>query len=48
MQGFGSKIRRKGPLGRPRRRWDDNLKVGLKKVGWEGVDWIYMAEDSAK
>jgi hypothetical protein len=33
------------PLGRPRRRWEDNIKMDLQEVGWEGVDWIYMAQD---
>jgi hypothetical protein len=31
-------------LGRPRRRWDDNIKVDLQEVGLEGVDWIDMAQ----
>jgi hypothetical protein len=33
------------PLGRPRRRWEDNIKIDLQEVGWEGVDWIDMAHD---
>jgi hypothetical protein len=33
----------KRPLGRHVRRWEDNIKMGLKEVGWEGVDWIYLA-----
>jgi hypothetical protein len=33
------------PLGRPRRRWDDNIKKDLREVGWEGVDWIDLAQD---
>jgi hypothetical protein len=33
------------PLGRPRRRWEDNIKIDLQEVGWEGVDWIYMAQN---
>jgi hypothetical protein len=33
------------PLGRPRRRWVDNIKVDLREIGWDGVDWIDMAED---
>jgi hypothetical protein len=33
------------PLGRPRRRWEDNIKMDLKEMGWEGVDWIDMAQD---
>jgi hypothetical protein len=32
-------------LGRPRRRWDDNIKMDLQEVGWEGMDWIDMAQD---
>jgi hypothetical protein len=32
------------PLGRPRRRWEDNIKVDLEEVGW-GMDWIELAED---
>jgi hypothetical protein len=30
----------KRPLGRPRRRWVDNIKMGLREIGWDGVDWI--------
>jgi hypothetical protein len=33
------------PLGRPRRRWEDNIKMDLREVGWGGVDWIDMAQD---
>jgi hypothetical protein len=33
-------------FGRPRRRWEDNIKMDLQEVGWEGVDWIDMAQDS--
>jgi hypothetical protein len=32
------------PLGRPRRRWEDNIKMDLQEVGW-GMDWIDMAQD---
>jgi hypothetical protein len=28
----------KGPLGRPRRRWVDNIKINLREVGWDGRD----------
>jgi hypothetical protein len=38
----------KRPLGRPRRRWVDNIKMGLREIGWEGVDWIDMAQDRDK
>jgi hypothetical protein len=30
----------KRPLGRPRRRWVDNIKMDLKGTGWNGMDWI--------
>jgi hypothetical protein len=35
----------KRPLGRPRRRWEDNIKMDLQEVGCRGVDWIELAED---
>jgi hypothetical protein len=35
----------KRPLGRPRRRWKDNIKVDLHKVGCEGMEWIDVAQD---
>jgi hypothetical protein len=33
------------PLGRPRRRWVDNIMMDLIEVGWGDVDWIGLAED---
>jgi hypothetical protein len=33
------------PLGRPRQRWEDNIKMDLQEVGWGGMDWIDMAQD---
>ena len=35
----------KRPLGRPRHRWEDNIKMDLRKVGCEGMDWIDVAQD---
>jgi hypothetical protein len=35
----------KRPLGRPRRRWVDNIKMDLRERGWDGVNWIDMAQD---
>jgi hypothetical protein len=32
------------PLGRPRHRWEDNIVVDLREIGWEGVDWMCLAE----
>jgi hypothetical protein len=36
------------PLGRPRRRWEDNIKMDLQEVGWGGMDWIDMAQDRVR
>jgi hypothetical protein len=33
------------PLGRPRRRGQDNIKKDLREVGWGGMDWINLAQD---
>jgi hypothetical protein len=33
------------PLGRPRRRWVDKIKMDLREIGWDGTDWIDLAED---
>jgi hypothetical protein len=38
----------KRQLGRPRRRWEDNIKMDLQEVGWEGMDWINMAQDRCR
>jgi len=35
----------KRPLGRPRRRWEDNIKMNIQKVGLGGIDWIILALD---
>jgi hypothetical protein len=36
----------KRPLGRPRCRWVDNIKIDLREIGWGGMDWIDLAEDT--
>jgi hypothetical protein len=36
------------PLGRPRRRWVDNVKIDLSVIGWDGVDWVDLAQDRDK
>jgi hypothetical protein len=36
------------PLGRPRCRWVDNIKMDLLEIGWGGVDWIDLAQDRNK
>ena len=35
----------KRPLGRPRRRWEDNIKMYLQEVGYGGMDWIDLVQD---
>jgi len=32
-------------LGRPRRKWENNIRMGLQEVGCEGIDWIELAQD---
>jgi hypothetical protein len=39
------KPERKRPLGRPRRMWVDNIKIDLRDIGWDGMDWIDLAQD---
>jgi hypothetical protein len=34
----------KRPLGRPRCRWVDNIKMDLREIGWDGMDSIYLAQ----
>jgi hypothetical protein len=38
----------KRPLGRPRRRWVDNIEMDLLEIDWHGVDWIGPAQDRDK
>jgi hypothetical protein len=35
----------KRPIGRPKRRWEDNIKMGLQEVGWGCMDWIALAQN---
>jgi hypothetical protein len=54
-EGLGKREKRNGllvgkpegrrPLGRPRRRWLDNVRMDLVEVGWGEVDWIGLAQD---
>jgi hypothetical protein len=32
------------PLGRPRRKWESNIKMDLREIGWDGMDWIDLAQ----
>jgi hypothetical protein len=35
----------KRPLGRPKRRWVDNIKMDLREIGWDCMDWIELVQD---
>jgi hypothetical protein len=38
----------KRPLGRPRRKWEDNIRMDLQAVGCGGIDWIGLTQDRGK
>jgi hypothetical protein len=42
---FVGKPEGKRSLGRPRRKWMDNFKIVLREIEWDGMDWIYLAQD---
>jgi hypothetical protein len=33
------------PFGRPRRRWEDGIRMDIREIGWGSVDWIQLAQD---
>jgi hypothetical protein len=39
------KPERKRPLGRPRRRWESNIRIYLREIGWKGGNWMHLAQD---
>jgi hypothetical protein len=41
------KPERKRPLGRPRGRWVDNIKMDLREIRWGGMEWINLVQDRA-
>jgi hypothetical protein len=45
IQHFGWEEGGRIPLGRPRRRWEDNIKMDLWEIGFGDVDWIHLAQD---
>ena len=45
IQGFGGEPEGQSPFGRPRRRWEDNIKMDLLEVGCGGMDWIDLAQN---
>jgi hypothetical protein len=44
-QDIGGKSRIKETIGRRRRKWVDNIKIVLREIGWDGMDWAYLAQD---
>jgi hypothetical protein len=40
---FMGKPEGKRPLRRPRRRWEDDIEMDLREIGWGGIDWINLA-----
>jgi len=38
----------KRPLGTPRLRWEDNIKMDLQEVGYGGMDWLELAQDRGR
>ena len=42
---WGGKTERKRELGRPKRRWEYNIKMNLHEVVCEGIDWIILGQD---
>jgi hypothetical protein len=45
IQHFGWEAEGRRPLGRSRRRWEDNIKMDLREIGFGVVDWIHWAQD---
>jgi hypothetical protein len=45
IQDFCRKPEGKRQLGRPRRKWEDNFIMDPREIGWEGEDWIHLAQD---
>jgi hypothetical protein len=35
----------KRAVGRPKCKWEDNIKVDLREIGWNGMDWIHLTQD---
>jgi hypothetical protein len=42
---LAGKPEEKRPFGRPRHRWEDNIKTDLKDISWEGMGWVDLSQD---
>jgi hypothetical protein len=38
-------VQGKSPAGRPKYKWEDNIKMDLRVIGWGGMEWIHLAQD---
>jgi hypothetical protein len=45
MQGFGGKARKKEAARKNKGRWEDNIKMDFRKMGWDATDWINLVQD---
>jgi hypothetical protein len=41
----GKPKEKKRPLRIPWHKWEDNIRIGLREIGWEGVDWMHLAQE---
>jgi hypothetical protein len=48
LQGFVGRPKSKRPVGRPRRMWEDNIKLDLREIGIDGANWIQMAQNRVR
>jgi hypothetical protein len=48
IHGLTGRPERKRPLGRPKRRREDNIKMDLQEVGWRSMDWVDQAQDRGR
>jgi len=42
---LAGKLEGKRALGRHSRRWEDNIRMDLREIGWDVVDWMHLAQD---
>jgi hypothetical protein len=42
---FAGKPERKSPFGRPRHKWEDNIRIYLREIGWEILNWMHLVQD---
>jgi len=45
---LAGKHKGKRPHGRPRRRWEDNIRMDLREIVWEDVGWIHLPQDTGQ